>query len=378
MKRMHAWIFFALAMVVPLLACAADGPLRINVGNGAELGADGIFQYDWASFNDDRLPDGSRRFDNDQAWRRQEVDVYLQRKGVFKITAGYDFAYGTWVDNYIAFDTDAGTFQIGEFRTLVGWESATTSGAETTFIEASLPVLVVYEGRRAGVGWTYDGIDHWTLQAQWFVPHDLNHEGRGKTLVARVVYAPINRDNEVIHFGLSASRETREGHHAQFKTRPETRLTPVRLIGTRKLDDVQHISRRGLEAAWMCGPMLLQGEYLALRAQRDAATDFHSHGGYLSFSWVLTGESSSYKATVFGNPKPRHAWGAVGVGVRYSRIDLDDGPIYGGREHDWTVGINWYIGKHVKLQANDVYAVAERGNLPVNPHIYELRAQVTF
>lgn len=378
MKRFYASILFALGMAMPWLACAGDWPTHVTFDNGAELGAKGIFQYDWAAFHGDRLRNGQRRFDDSQAWRREEFSLYLKRQGSFKITAGYDFAQDEWIDNDIAFMTSAGKFQFGEFRTPVGWESARTSGAATPFIEAALPVLVTYEGRRAGLGWTYDGIRHWTFQAQWFLPHDLNHDGDGKTLAARVVYTPVKRDNEVVHLGLAVSRETREGHQARFKSRPETHLTPVHLIDTGMLDGVQHIDRGGFEGAWMQGPLFVHGEYLDMRAQREDVPDFHSHGGYLSVNWMLTGESRTYKNTAFGNPTPRHDWGAIGVGVRYSRADLDDGQVLGGSEHDWTVGINWYISKHFKLQANEVYAVAERGNLPVNPHIYELRAQMTF
>lgn len=378
MKRWHAWAWVALGMAMPCLANAADGPARVRLGTDTEFGVKGIFQYDWAHFSDDRMPGGRHLFDDDQAWRREQVSLYLQREGGFKINAGYDFATGEWVDNDIAFKTRAGKFQVGEFRTLVGWENASTSSKATTFIEAALPVLVTYEGRRAGVGWTFGGIRHWTFQAQWFLPHDLNHDGDGRTLAARAVYAPVKRETEVVHLGLSVSRETREGRHARFRSRPETNLTPVRLLDTGKLDGVRHINRAGLEVAWMRGPLLVQGEYLGLHAQRDAAADVDSHGGYLSASWMLTGESRTYKDTAFGNPQPRHAWGAFGIGVRYSRVDLDDGPVRGGSEHDWTVGLNWYIGQYFKLQANEVYAVAERGSLAVNPHIFELRAQVAF
>ena len=59
----------------------------------------------------------------------------------------------------------------------------------------------------------------------------------------------------------------------------------------------------------------------------------------------------------------------VGEGVRAVR---------GGREHDWTLGANWYLGSHLKLQANYVRASSERGTLALDPRVFELRAQVAF
>jgi phosphate-selective porin OprO/OprP len=40
--------------------------------------------------------------------------------------------------------------------------------------------------------------------------------------------------------------------------------------------------------------------------------------------------------------------------------------------------LNWYISRHFKLQANAVRAFSDRGNLRVDPHIYELQAQLDF
>jgi phosphate-selective porin OprO/OprP len=93
---------------------------------------------------------------------------------------------------------------------------------------------------------------------------------------------------------------------------------------------------------------------------------------------MLTGESHGYKDTAFANPVPSRPAGAVEVAMRYSTVDLDDDGIEGGTEHDWTLGLNWYISKHFKLQANDVRAFSDRGNLEVEPHIYELLAQLSF
>jgi len=59
-------------------------------------------------------------------------------------------------------------------------------------------------------------------------------------------------------------------------------------------------------------------------------------------------------------------------------VNLDDGSTMGGREHDWTLGVNWYLGQHLKLQANYIRAFSDRKSLIVNPRIVELRAQIAF
>ncbi len=75
---------------------------------------------------------------------------------------------------------------------------------------------------------------------------------------------------------------------------------------------------------------------------------------------------------------PKGRWGALEFVLRYSTLDLDDGPTLGGTEHDWTFGANWYLTKYLKFQGNYVRAISDRRDVRVDPRIVELRAQVMF
>ncbi len=68
----------------------------------------------------------------------------------------------------------------------------------------------------------------------------------------------------------------------------------------------------------------------------------------------------------------------AGRRARYSRIDLDDADVFGGRQHDWTLGANWYLTSHFKFQANYVKVDASRRGVRSQPEIFELRAQMHF
>jgi phosphate-selective porin OprO/OprP len=353
-------------------------PTGVELGNGVNAGIKGLLQYDLNRFTDDRLPDGSDRFDDAQTWRRQEFNLYVEKKGVFTINAGYDFQANSWVDNYLGVETRAGRFRVGQFKTPVGWEDGNIATGNETFMERSHPEQAVYEGRRVGVDWVYQGIPHWLLQAGAFTRHDLNDEATGRTFAGRVVYDPVQEESEVVHLGLSASRELRDDRTGRIRARPEVNLTPVRLVDTGTLEGVDRLDRQGLEAAWIRGPLLLQGEYLAMQAIRPEQRDFHSHGYYVFGAWALTGESRDYKAGAVGGLKPRRSWGALELALRYATLDLDDGAVMGGREHDWTLALNWYVNSHFKLQANLIRAFSDRGNLPLDPTIYAMRAQLSF
>jgi Phosphate-selective porin len=106
--------------------------------------------------------------------------------------------------------------------------------------------------------------------------------------------------------------------------------------------------------------------------------NYASDGWYLSGSWLVTGESRVYSGGNVANPRPEGKAGAVELLARYSHIDLDSDGIAGGRESNWTVGANWYVGRHLKFQANHVWADARRGAVHVRPRALELRAQLHF
>ncbi len=108
------------------------------------------------------------------------------------------------------------------------------------------------------------------------------------------------------------------------------------------------------------------------------SADFGASGYYAFGSWVVTGESRPYSAGNVGNIKPKGRWGAWEVLLRYSELDLNDGLVQGGKEHDWTLGANWYLTQHFKFQANVIRAWSDKGNLSLDPKIFELRAQIYF
>lgn len=356
-----------------------DWPTKFKTDSGVEYGVRGTIQYDTNHFSDDTLPNGNARFDDLETWRRKETYLYARKNGVWELAAGYDFQSHLWVDAYFRlFNKKVGDFRLGQFKTPVGFEEGAIGSGSTTFLERALPVQAVNQGRRIGVDWTYENLPGWLLNAAFFSGGDLNGDNDGTTWAARAVYNPVKNETTVVHLGVAASVEDREDDIARIRARPEANLTAIRLIDTGNLAGAERIRRVGLEGAWAQGPFSLQGEYLTIAAPRRTARDFSGDGAYLYGSWVLTGESRPYKSGAFGNVKPKHDYGAVEVGLRYSTLDLNDGLVAGGKQHDWTLGANWYLGQHVKLQANYIRAFSDKGTLALDPKITELRAQISF
>ena len=123
-------------------------------------------------------------------------------------------------------------------------------------------------------------------------------------VAGRAAWVPVNTDGQVIHLGVSASRETPDGTTdgrgidtapgARLRARPEAGLA-ARLIDSGNLAPTDHIDRRGLEGLWIDGPWSLQGEYLDASVKlAQGRPDYDASGFYVFGSWVVTGESRPY------------------------------------------------------------------------------------
>jgi phosphate-selective porin OprO/OprP len=387
-----------------------DWPTKYKTEGGYEYGFKGLWQYDgnWYSGDTTNPATGATLFEDVDAWRRKEMNFYGKTPWGLDFNIGYDYTKfnrtkAGWIDNFIRYTSaSAGEFRIGQFKTPVGWEEVESSAA-TVFMERAMPVQAANMGRRIGADWLYTGIPNWLLYAAYFDGGDLNGDNKGHGPAARVVWNPINHQPgagsremaDVVHIGFAMSGEDREETtngmgvttppQARFRSRPEASRTDTRLVDTGNMNYPGTITRWGLEGAWIHGPLLFQGEYLQFSAEPRGKPDFTGDGFYVFGAWCLTGESHAYSKGYVGNIRPMHDWGAFEIAARYSEVDLNDGPVLGGKEENWTIGANWYLGTHWKLQANYIWANSDKfyGNplnavADVDPRIFEVRAQIYF
>lgn len=380
-----------LALLKPNSARADDydwlnnWPTHYQFSDGTDLGLVLRYQYDVNNFSND-----DDKFVNSHTNRRKYLGFYVKKPGVYDATVYYDFQSKQWQDVFFrlqsqaVFGDDFGAVRFGQSKTPVSFEGNTTS-TQTTFIELALPSQAIYENRRIGLDWAILRT-HW-LASLGYYGENLEGKNPGHTVAGRAAWIPVHQENEVLHLGIAASQERpygivnalgeQEPATTSFKTPPEAGLTTVTLISSGTLTDVDHINRLGFEEVWIDGPWSVQSEYLHAQTTFDDAKPNYDIGGYYAYaSWVLTGESRQYHDGNVTNVIPSHPWGAFEFALRYSDLDLNDGRVLGGKEHDWTAGANWYLGTHLRLQANYIRAFSDRKGLIVNPHVVELRAEL--
>lgn len=243
-----------------------------------------------------------------------------------------------------------------------GLDELTSSNA-ITFMERALPNAFV-SGYALGLAAETWG-EQWTAALGLFEGDLRGREDgvdQGWGLTGRAVYSPALGKGQRLHLGASlAYREPPGNDQVSFSTLPEVHLSDRRLVATGTLNDVDYTLTSGLELAALWGRWSLQGEYLRTDVQRAPRPDVVFHGWYVYGSWFVAGGQRAYDARTgsFAPVRPDGRWGALELALRYSVIDLEDGPITGGEERNWTLGLNWYINRNTRVMVNLVHAEAD-------------------
>lgn len=322
---------------------------------------------------------GLREGDPDQGWNR-DFETRLSRFsfqglffGRFIYRVVYDLSDTEFKDAQIGV-RDVGparTILFGQIKEPFGIEQA-TSIRNVTFLERSLANAL---SPRRELGFRANGVladarIRWDIGA-FFLDDATQEEDASLTgldeqgeIAMRLSGLPIWRDygRTMLLVGASYSRLLGESTALSLAADPESQLVDP-ILDTGPLPGVDSLTRVGLEAAFVNGPLSIQGELL-LNDFDSETGDGTFWGGYLEASWFLTGEHRVYgrASGVFGRVVPKRpfswgerTWGAVQVAARVSYLDLDDGAIRGGQQLNTTLGVNWYLAKSVRVSANWVH-----------------------
>jgi len=190
-----------------------------------------------------------------------------------------------------------------------------------------------------------------------------------------------NDGERLLHLGFAFSRRNNSST-LRFQERPETHLAP-RFVDT-GVFPAEALNLIGGETGLVYGPASVQGEYIVANTDTGLGNDSSLKGFYLQSSFFLTGERRPYRPAeaAFGRVRPRRSFlskaggiGAWEVAARFSKIDLNDGPIAGGELRDWTAGLNWYLNPNTKVMWNYVRADLDKVGIA---NIFQMRFHVDF
>jgi len=161
-------------------------------------------------------------------------------------------------------------------------------------------------------------------------------------------------------------------------------------------------TRLGLEVSWAIGPASLAAEYIVSREAREGQgvgneeqidqdlPEIEGRGWYVAGTWVVTGENRDGGV----NPKRpllQGGFGAIEVAARYERLGFASagspaeppsrspraGNIAGNADRAWTIGVNWYVNRWVKVRFNAINETLDDPELGPAPGYGSLWTMVT-
>lgn len=246
-----------------------------------------------------------------------------------------------------------GLEQFGSFRNTTFLERATVNA-----LAPSRSIGITSSDFRGPWMWSYG---FYTAGSK-----DEGRTQRGVALTGRLAYL-LQSDSGPYHLAIDYStRRAGPDNDQRFRSAPEVALSSGGyFLDTGSIIGSNKVQRYGLEAAHVQGPFSWQAEYMEDHLQRsEGLPNLRFRGWYAYASWMITGESRDYRESnaTFGAVTPASPWnghggGALEVAVRLSMTDLNNRDVFGGKETNLSIGINWYLDKSVRLSANVVRAL---------------------
>ena len=400
------------AAILAALSSPAFAEIEFDVIGGSEISFEGLVQADFYKYNRDVVFLGSTGgttagdgIDTDFGMRRAELVLKGKGPGQWNWVLGYDARADKFLDTNVSYKFSGFTvLKVGQFKQPNSLEEL-SSTKNNDFIAKAMTTNLQGVARRVGASLT-TGADKWSVTGSVFTRELTRNLGEGNGYGVRGTWAPMLDTGSLLHLGVSlVDYEARDAgsavgatpafdgdNRARFRVRPGADLTGTRLVDSGQFTDADRIRTLGLEAAWVHGPVKVQGEMMKTDVGRTAHQDYSFDSFYVSGLWNLTGETWGYKDAVITTGLPNEpASGMWQLGLRYDQVDLNDGTftapstvtgVLGGKESNWTVGVNWYWRSNFKVALNYVKVNSERYNstkklfVEDNPSIIEVRTQL--
>ena len=365
------------------------GDLRVSLNRGIRyrphedvvLRVGGRLHLDFYDFDDDVLQLGSNNFDIRRARVFGKLELFRDWKiMVDRELSNYHIDRRGWRNLWLEYSGIRRLeLRAGNQTAPMGMEDLQSSN-DTTFMERSLAATFTpsfLDGAMA----RYSGRRNWSVAGGVFFDpvggaKDDPRSAEGVGFVGRAAWAPWydHEERQLIH--VAASFEYRDiDKELRYRSRPESGGAR-RLVDTGTIRNVDDLVTVGGELGGVWGPVSLRGEFLRAQVFRSGP-NLAYQGGFASVSWIVTGESVRYnpRSGVFGEVRPKHDFGAIELAARYSAIDLDDENVRGGRERDWTLGLNWYLTRNIRAMVNHVWVRARDRGVEDRPRILQFRIQ---
>lgn len=192
----------------------------------------------------------------------------------------------------------------------------------------------------------------------------------GYSLTGKFVFRPINKDNKVIHIGVSGSYRTPKTswefpNTLRISTRDMTNINRKKFLDTDDIPNVVSHNLMGGELYAAFNNLKFSSEYLRTFVTREGGFEnYKASGAFAAVSYLVFGGKYNYNEEEgeFAQVSRGRNWGDVEVALRYDYMNLNDtrAKIMGGSANGYTAGITYHANPNVKMMVNYSYIDHDR------------------
>ena len=229
---------------------------------------------------------------------------------------------------------------------------------------------------KSRIFWNLGAFVDWISKGQGFSTFEWQY-------VARVGWLPLydKQNHKVVHLAGNFRYGKPVDGKITLKSRPESNPTPL-ILNTGQFD-AEHSWHIGGEAYYSNKRFLIGSEILTHNFYSDQSGDHKFYGGDVFIAYMISGNTRPYNTvgSIYGFvPQAKKSIFKGGAGqweavLKFSKYDLDDGVIKGGKFWRITPMVNWYLNKIIRWEFVYGYGIFERYNLKGKVQFFETRLQ---
>ena len=183
---------------------------------------------------------------------------------------------------------------------------------------------------------------------------------------------------QLLHFGAAYRYEKVKEGSVRYDVGPEFYFCDP-WLDTGEIS-AKHTDTINLELTYLDGPLWVASEYTHTAVDSLDDTQLHFGGYHIAFNYFLTGEHRGYNKRK-GNVRritpvldfDKGGWGALEASVRYSRMDLDDRTIHGGKMNIWSYGLVWHPRRDHQLHLQWSHVSLDKDQTQSHTGILQIR-----
>lgn len=220
--------------------------------------------------------------------------------------------------------------------------------------------------------------NNWTSKGQGFATFK-------SQAVARIGWLPVldPKNNKWLHIATSLRYGKPKDDMMTLKSRPESNPTP-QLINTGAFT-TDHSFHYAGEIYYTNNRLTIGSEVMSHNFYSKDSGDHRFTGGNVMVSYSFTGGTRPYNTSggIYGFIRVKKSVFKGGLGeiegvITYSTLNLNSGPIQGGKFWRLTPMINWYLTKNIRWEFIYGFGNLDRYGLSGNVQFFESRIQFTF